>query len=71
MIAKRLPALRGVFEILGKIEEAFQKPGLLVEPVIGQDRLVGASAGCPPGTSAAAAAIIRCRRDKIMVIRRI
>jgi S-DNA-T family DNA segregation ATPase FtsK/SpoIIIE len=37
--------LAGVLKVFRKIEEAFQKPGLLVEPVIGQYRIVGPRSG--------------------------
>ena len=39
MMAKRLPSFSRALEVVGEIEEALQKPRLLVEPVIGQDRL--------------------------------
>ena len=44
MITKRLPSLRGAFEIIGKVKKAFQKPGLLVEPIVRQNRLLCARA---------------------------
>ena len=44
MIDETLAFLVRAFEIVGEFEEAFQKPRLLVEPVVGQDRLVGTRA---------------------------
>ena len=41
---KALALLARAFEIVGKVEKALQEPGLLIEPVVGQDRLLGARA---------------------------
>ena len=44
MITKRLPSLWRGFEIVAKVQETLQKPRLFVEPIVGQDRLIGARA---------------------------
>src|SRR4029450_10080331 len=41
---KALTRLARSLKILGKVKKAFQKPGLLVEPIVGQNRLVRARA---------------------------